>query len=135
MSVSQENIELLLEANQRFESTDWDGLARLWHPDARLSGPEGWPEPGPFEGREAVIEQFRRLASDWQQQQVADVEVVVDRDEWVVWTLRWETRGGKSGAATEGRFAAAYRVTDGLINEAHFRWTPEEALAAAGLSE
>jgi hypothetical protein len=31
--------------------------------------------------------------------------------------------------------AGAYRLIDGKFKEAHFRWTPEEALDAAGLSD
>jgi hypothetical protein len=36
---------------------------------------------------------------------------------------------------TAASFAAAYRVNDRQISEAHFRWTPEQALEAAGLEE
>ena len=126
---------MVLEGIRRFESFDFDGVTRLWHPESLLTGPEGWPEPGPFEGREAVIEQFRRLAADWELHHVSNVEVVTDRAGWVVLTFRWEARGGKSGAATGERFAGAYRVKDGRMCEAHFRWTPEQALKAAGLRE
>ena len=40
-----------------------------------------------------------------------------------------------SGAVTAASFSAAYRVKDERISEAHFRWTSEEALEAAGLRE
>jgi hypothetical protein len=63
------------------------------------------------------------------------VEVVVNRADWVVLTFRWEVQGGNSGAATAAQFAAAYRVNDGRIREAHFRWTAEQAFEAAGLRE
>ena len=133
--MSQENVEVVMEGIRRFESFDLDGVTRLWHPDSRITGPEGWPEPGPFEGRDAVIGQFRRLAADWGQQRVSDVEVITDSGEWVVVTLRWEVEGGKSGADTAASFAVAYRVNDRRMSEAHFRWTLEQALEAAGLSE
>jgi ketosteroid isomerase-like protein len=133
--MSDENVEIVLEGLRRFESVDLDGVTRLWHPDSRITGPEGWPEPGPFEGRDAVIRQFRRLTVDWGQQRVSHVEVITDPGDWVVVTLRWEVEGDKSGAETAARFAAAYRIHDRRIGEAHFRWTPEQALEAAGLSE
>jgi len=133
--MSQENVAIVLEGFRRFEAFDFDGATTLWHPHSRVTGPEGWPEPGPFEGRAAVIGQFRRLAADWGQHGISNVEVVADRAGWVVVTFRWEVQGGKSGAATAANLAGAYRVHDHQIIEAHFRWTPDQALEAAGLSE
>jgi ketosteroid isomerase-like protein len=131
--MSQENVAIVLEGLRRFVAFDFDGAMLLWHPDGRITSPEGWPEPGPFEGRDAIIGQFRRLTDEWGQQRVADVKVVADESGWVVVTFRWEARGGKSEATTAASLAAAYRVEDGRISEAHFRWTPEQALEAAGL--
>ena len=133
--MSQDNVEIVLESFRLFEAFDFDGATHLWHPDSRATGPEDWPEPGPFEGRDAVIGQFRRLAADWGQHRLSDVEVITDEGDWVVVTFRWEARGGQSGATTAASFAAAYRIKDRLMSEAHFRWTPEQALEAAGLSE
>jgi ketosteroid isomerase-like protein len=131
--MSQENVEIVLDGARRFERLD--GASHLWHPDSRVTAPEGWPEPGPFEGRDAVFEQFRRLAGDWGQDKISDAKVVAERADWVVLTFLWEGRGAKSGAATAMEFAGAFRVKDGQINEAHIRWTPQQALEAAGLSE
>ena len=133
--MSQENVEVVLEGFRRFEASDIDTAMLTWHSDSRLTGPEGWPEPGPFEGRDAVIGQFRRLAADWGRNSISDVEVVADRAGWVVLSFRWEVQGDQSGAATAASLAAAYRVDDGQIREAHFRWTPAQALEAAGLEE
>jgi ketosteroid isomerase-like protein len=133
--MSRENVEVVLEAFRRFEVSDFEGGAGLWHPDAWVSGPEGWPEPGPFRGRDAAFAQFRRLTADWEENRISDVEVVADRENWIVVTFRWEVRGDRSGAATGANLAAAYRLTEGTISEAHFRWTGREALEAAGLRE
>jgi ketosteroid isomerase-like protein len=133
--VSTDNLAVVLKGIRLFEAFDFDGMARLWHPDVRITGPEGWPERGPFEGRDAVFEQFRRLASDWGKQRISDVDVVADHAGWVVLTFRWEVQGGLSGIETATQIAAAYRVEDGRISEGHFRWEREEALEAAGLRE
>ncbi len=133
--MSEENVEIVREGFRRFESSEFDEAGSLWHLDAWITGPEGWPERGPFEGREAVLGQFKRLAADWGEHQVSDVEVVADQAAWVVLTFRWQVEGGRSGATTTADLAAAYRVVDSLIREAHFRWTREEALEAAGLRE
>jgi ketosteroid isomerase-like protein len=133
--MSEENVEVVLEGIGRFEASDFEGVSRRWHPDSWITGPEGWPERGPFEGREAVLGQFRRLAADWGEHRVSEIQVVADRADWIVVTFRWEVRGERSGAATASNLAAAYRLREGKISEAHFRWTPEDALEAAGLRE
>jgi hypothetical protein len=61
--MSEENVEVILEQIRRFEANDVPGAISLWHEDGRMTGPEGWPEPGPFEGRDAVTDQARRRES------------------------------------------------------------------------
>jgi ketosteroid isomerase-like protein len=134
-AMSKDNVAVVLEGLRLFEASDVDGMARLWYPDVRVTAPEGWPEPGPFEGRNAVFGQFRRLATDWERQSISEVDVVADRAGWVVVTFRWEVQGVRSGVATATQMAASFQVTDGRISEAHFRWKSEQALAAAGLLE
>ena len=133
--MSQEDVDVVLQGFPLFEAEDFDGLTRLWHPDGRVTAPGSWPEPGPFEGRDAVIEQFRRLASDMGQHRFREVAVLAEGGSWVVVGFIWDVRGAGSGAAIASKMACAYRVHDGSIIEAHFRWTPEEALEAAGLSD
>ena len=132
--MSQENVEVALQGFPLFEAEDFDGLTRLWHPDGRVTAQEDWPEPGPFEGRDAVIEQFRRLASDMAEHRFREVTVHAHDDEWVVLSFVWDVRGAASAAAVASKMAAAYRVQEGRVVEAHFRWTTEEALEVAGLS-
>jgi ketosteroid isomerase-like protein len=133
--MSKDNLAAVLEGLRLFEAFDFDAATRLWHPESRITGPEGWPERGPFEGRNAVFGQFRRLAADWGKQRISDVEVVADRAGWVVLTFRWEVQGVRSLVATATNLAAAYRVKDGRIIEGHFRWKRREGLEAAGLRE
>jgi ketosteroid isomerase-like protein len=133
--MSQENVEVVLEGFPLFEAEDFDGLTRLWHPDGRVTAQEDWPEPGPFEGRDAVIEQFRRLASDMGKHRFREVEVLAEGDNWVVVGFVWDVQGSSSGAAIASKMGASYRVQEGRIIEAHFRWTHEEALDVAGLRE
>jgi ketosteroid isomerase-like protein len=131
----EENVEIILESLRRFEAEDFDAIRDLWHVDGRITSPEGWPEAGPFEGRDAVLNQLRRLASDMGEHRFRDVEVLADRDGWVVLSFVWEVRGGGSGAAVASKLAGAYHLQDGKVVESHFRWTAEDALEAAGLSE
>ena len=74
--MSEEDLEVVLEGIRRFEASDFEGVSRRWHPDSWITGPEGWPERGPFEGRAAVLGQFRRLAADWGEHRVSEIQVV-----------------------------------------------------------
>ena len=131
--MSQENVEMVRAALKRFERGEIDD--NVFAEDGRLTGPEGWPEQGPFDGREAIRRQFERLASDSTSRAFHDVEIVSDEGDWVVITFRWQIRGAASGIETTFDMAAAYRIEGSEFAEAHFRWNHEDALEAAGLSE
>jgi ketosteroid isomerase-like protein len=100
-----------------------------------VTSPAGWPEPGPFNGRDAIARQFERLASDWEEHHFENLDLAAKPGNWVIVTFQWHTRGVGSGLETQFDLAGAYRVGEGQIVEAHFRWTRDEALEAAGLSE
>jgi ketosteroid isomerase-like protein len=131
--MSQQDVDVVLLGFPLFEAEDFEGLTRLWHPEGRVTAQEDWPEPGPFEGRDAVIEQFRRLASDMGEHRFREVKLVAEGDGRVVVSFVWEVQGAGSGAAVASKMAGAYRVEEGRIVEANFRWTVEEALEVAGL--
>lgn len=131
--MSEENVEVVLELFRDFDPSDPDWAA-VWDPDSRTTPAIGWPEPGPFVGREAVIRQFQRLLDDWSESRFEQVEVIADREGWVVVTWRWLTRGAASGIEAQFDVAAAFSVEDGRVKEGHFRWNADEALEAAGLS-
>jgi ketosteroid isomerase-like protein len=132
--MSQENVEIVLESLRRAEANDVDGGAALMHPEIRASAVPGWPEPGPFVGRDAVRAETERLI-EWGENRFTDIDVVADEGDWVVVAYRWEARGAASGIETHFDVAVAVRVKDALILEWHNRWSRDEALEAAGLSE
>jgi ketosteroid isomerase-like protein len=132
--MSQENVELALETFRRFKPGD-DSWIELWDPEAHLTSPDGWPEQGPFVGREAIVEQFERLRADWSEWRFEDFEVKAAPGEWVVLSFRWHTRGATSGIETDFPLAVAYRIESELVCEGHFRWAIDQALEAARLRE
>jgi ketosteroid isomerase-like protein len=132
--MSDERMEAIRAGVDAFVARDFDQLVRLYTPDARISAvPEGWPEPAPVEGREAVMAQFMRLQEDWTEHSLTIEREVVAGD-WVVVDLRWETRGTASGLTLDTNIAAAYRLEGARMAEACFFWKWEDALEAAGLS-
>ncbi len=133
--MSQSNVEIFLESIRRVEADDIDGFADLLHPEIRSTAVRGWPEPGPFVGRDAVIAQSKRNWAEWEEHRVTDLNVVADEGDWVVAAYRWRVRGAGSGIETHVDVAVACRVKDDRIIEWHYRWSRDEALEAAGLQE
>lgn len=132
--MSQENVEIVLEAFRHAEANEVEGIAALMHPEVRATAVRGWPEPGPFVGRDAVLAEIPRLL-EWEENRFTDINVVADERDWVVVEYRWEARGAASGIETHFDVAVAMRVRDARIIEWHNRWSRDEALEAAGLSE
>ena len=132
--MSQQNLDVVRAAVDAFVAGDVEGVARLYRPDANITAvPEGWPEPAPVEGREAVMRQFIRLQEDWEQHSM-EIEREVAEGDWVVIDLRWHTRGAGSGIPLTTNVAGAYRLEGGKIAEARFFWKYEDAVEQVGLS-
>jgi ketosteroid isomerase-like protein len=133
--MSEENVELVLESIRRFRPKGLDEWAQLWHPDTRLTVPDGWPEPGPFIGLDAVRREFERFLDSFSTFRFEDVEIVATSRDWVVARLRIPALGASSGLEADFNLATAYRVEDGLLIECLIWLNVDEALEAAGLSE
>jgi hypothetical protein len=131
--MSEENVELVLES-LRLDLNDMERRAALMHPEITATAVPGWPEPGPFVGRDAVLAETKRLG-DWGEISFTDIEVVADEGDWVVLAFRWHIRGEGSGIATHLDVAVAVRVSEGRMIEWHNRLSRDDALEAAGLSE
>jgi ketosteroid isomerase-like protein len=132
--MSEANVEIVLAALQDFNQRRRVNPA-LWHDDSRLTGPEGWPERGPWRGKPDVLRQFDRLFEDFSKFAIEDVQVIGHDGDWVAIAYRWHTRGIGSGIEDVTDMTVAFRIRDGRFTEAHYRWTREQALEAAGLAE
>jgi ketosteroid isomerase-like protein len=60
--MSQENVEVMRAAYEAWNAGDMDALRDMHDPTVIARFPEGWPESGPFVGREAVMRQIERCA-------------------------------------------------------------------------
>jgi len=60
--MSQENVRVVRAAFEAWNAGDMDALRDLHDPDVVLRPPDGWPEAGPFIGREAAMRQSGRCA-------------------------------------------------------------------------
>jgi len=132
--MSQENVDVYFAAKDRLAAGDHDGFARLLHRDV-VATVTNFPEPGPFVGRDALVAQLERLGIEFDGQRYADVDIIADRDDWIVLTYRWLVRGSRSGVGVDADIAVAFRVKDRQLVEVHWRESRDEALEAAGLGE
>ena len=94
----------------------------------------GQLELGVVQGRDAVMEFFRRWVGAFEQWGY-DVEELLDAGECVIARVHQWGRGKASGVEVDGRFWQVWTFRDGkAIRTTHHR-EKAEALEAAGLSE
>jgi ketosteroid isomerase-like protein len=134
-AMSERNVELVLGGFRLFKPDDLKDWEALWHPESQATASEGWPEKGPFHGRQEIMRQVARLFAEWSEYHFDQLEVAAGSGDWVLLTWRLRTRGAVSGIETDFAQATAYRVQEGKIVEAHFRRDLAAALEAAGLSD
>ena len=53
--MSEENVEIVRACVAAWNCGDTEALSDALDPDVVQRNPDGWPEPGPFVGQEAVI--------------------------------------------------------------------------------
>jgi len=128
-------VEVALAASRCFEANDMTGFGALLDPAVSATATAGWPEHGPWIGADALVTQLERVRTEWSEHRIAEVEVLADKGEWVVIEYSWEAESATSGIDAVFDVVGAFRVRNGLIAEAHYRWSRAEALKAAGLSK
>jgi ketosteroid isomerase-like protein len=128
----ERNLETVRAAIQMFNEIDIDAGRRLLAPEVVMHAPDGWPEPGPEHGVDAVIQQFERLAADWESFAISVLSEETG-DGVVVARLSWETKSLASDVPLQVEVSGVYWLTDGRITELRFFWNHDQALDAAGL--
>jgi ketosteroid isomerase-like protein len=124
--MSQENIEIV----RRFLGVDLDeSLAYVdpgivWNPVEESSA----------QGPEAVRASTERWKSEWDSYEMIPEEFV-DMDDRVVATVRYRTRGRRSGIEVDGRCYDVFTLRGGKIVRMDQFSERSEALEAVGLSE
>jgi ketosteroid isomerase-like protein len=108
---------------------------RSWRgddPDVIMRMPEGWPEPGPHVGREAVMRHWE------QQREALDADVmapisIIDAADRVV--LRHFWRGVGHGREVNFEVTNIFTLRKRRIFHQEFFWDHAEALKTLGLAE
>ena len=131
--MSQENVEVALATFEAWNAGDMDALRELYDPDVVMRPPVGWPEPGPFVGREAVMRQFEQIRETWDKdvlEPIGDPMVAGDRV-----LLRHIYRGVGRGPESVMEMTVVYTLRKRRVLYQEFFWDHAEALEAVGLSE
>ena len=98
---SEDRQALVRRSVDAWNAADWEEQLRaIWTPDGSIVAPNGWPEPGEFDGWNAMLEQWRRIKGSWAEERVSvvDLESIGER---VLAHVRWTMRGDASGAPLE----------------------------------
>ena len=130
--MSQENVELVKAAFEAWNAGDMDAYREFYDPDAILRSPEGWPEPGPFVGREAVMREWEQFREAWDADAVEPLKFIDAADRVVV---RQITRGTGQGPEVNMELTNVMTVRKGRIVYQEFFWDHAEALETLGIVE
>ena len=131
--MSQQNVEIVRAAYDAYNAGDMDALRELYDPDAIIvRGLDGWPERGPFVGREDVMRAFEDLRGAWESDTLENVRLI-DAGDRVVGRSTW--RGIGRGPDLNMDHTVIATLRKGKIFLMEYFWDHTEALEAVGLSE
>ena len=131
--MSQENVEVVRAGLEAWNAGDMDALRETYDPGIIYRTPEGWPEPGPYVGREAVMRQFEQARETWDADAFELISDFIHAADRVAVRLIWHGAGHGPQAALE--ITPVYTVRKGRILAIENFWDYAEALEAVGLSE
>ncbi len=131
--MSEENVEVVRRAYEVWNAGDMDALRELYDPGIIWRGPEGWPEPGPYAGREAVMGQVEQMRETWDTDSFELISELIDVGDRVAVRFIW--RGAGHGPEANIEATGLYTVRKGRIIGIEFFWDHAEALATLGLPE
>ena len=132
--MSQENVEIVRRGFEAYNAGDLGSLREVYDPGVVWHHLEGWPEPGPSVGQDAVLREVEQLRGAWQG--LDKLEILgdpVDVGDRVVVRVVW--RGSGSGPNVAMEFAYLFTLRKGRVITIQMYWDHAEALEAAGLRE
>jgi ketosteroid isomerase-like protein len=131
--MSQENVEVIRAIFAAWNSGDMGAVRELYDPDVFVRSLEGWPEPGPFVGREAVMRQWEVQREAFNADKLEAISDLVDAADRVVVRFIWH--GAGQGPEANLEMTGVHTLRKGKIIYQEFFWDHAEALEAVGLSE
>jgi ketosteroid isomerase-like protein len=131
--MSRENVEIVRAAFDAWNAGDMDVLRGYLHPEVIVRSIEGWPEPGPYVGKDAVMRQWGQQRETFDADSFEFVGDLIDAGDRVAVRFIWHGIGSGPEANMEMTYIGMVR--DGRIFYVEFFWDHAEALAILGLSD
>ena len=131
--MSQESVDIVRANFEAWNAGNMKSWSDLFHPAVIMRNPEGWPEPGPQVGRDAVIRFIGQLRETWDADTLEVISDYADVGDRVAVRFIWH--GAGSGPDADLEMTGVYSVRKGKIVFLEFFWDHTEALEAVGLSE
>jgi ketosteroid isomerase-like protein len=131
--MSEENVEIARGVFDAWKAGDMEAVRALYDPDVVVRPLEGWPEPGPLLGRDAVMRQWEQQRETWDADEVEPIGDFIDAADRVVVRQVW--RGAGHGPDMNMEMTNVFMVRKGRIVYQEFFWDHAEALETLGLSE
>ncbi len=131
--MSQENVEIVRRGVDAWNAGNMDALPELYDPHVIVRAVEGWPEPGPYVGRDAVIRQWEKAREAFDANTLEVVGDYIDGGDRVAVRLIWRGVGAGPEADIEG--TALFTVRNGVVLGTEFFWDHSEALKAVVLAD
>jgi ketosteroid isomerase-like protein len=129
--MSQENVEVVRAGFAAWNAGDMQALRELYDPDVVMYHLEGWPEPGPSVGRDAVMRQWESLSEGLDADALEPISDFIEAGGRVVVRYGWHATG--HGPDLNMEMTAIYTVRKGKILVTEHFWDHAEALEAVGL--
>ena len=132
--MSEENVELVRRAYERFNANDVDGFLALCATDIEFRDLPDLPGSGLFEGRDGFRAWWSQLVDAFEDLRF-DPDDLTDSGDRVFAMNRATGLGKGSGARVEMEMYNVWTITDGRVTRLDTYADRAEALTVAGLSE
>ena len=132
--MSEHDVEITREAFEAFDRGDRDAWVAMFDDDAELYSLRSQLEGHPYRGHAGLRRFLADADEQWDYVQV-DVKEIRDAGEQVVALVDFRARGSTSGVELDFPVGMVVTVRAGKLTYGRFYSNPDEALAAAGLSE
>jgi len=126
-------VEVVRAVFAAWNAGDMDAVRALLDPDVVVRAPAGWPEPGPFIGREALVRQYEQMRQTWDADAVEPIDDFIDAADRVVVKFSW--RGAGHGPEANLEVTGVFTVREGRVFYQEYFWDHAEAVKAVGLEE
>ena len=133
--MSQENVKLVIGANDAYNAGDMDAMISFYTPDVEAYPDVGFPEAKPLIGREEFMSWLEGIDAAWMDAKWVASEVFAVDDGRVVFRGDWGGAGLASGIETASSITGIFTIRDGQISRLEFLFDHDAALKAVGLQE